>query len=62
LFPVGARSGLETVKAFQTIETLPASEGGDADGAARRAGNLVVASGDLFTQLLLAAWRVLAAQ
>jgi hypothetical protein len=62
LFPVGTGPGFETLKALQAIETFPASEGGDADGAARRVRNLVVASGDSFTQLLFATWRVLAAQ
>jgi hypothetical protein len=62
LFPVGARVRLETVKAFQAIETFPASESGDADGAARRVGDLVAASSDFLPQLLFAAWWVLAAQ
>jgi hypothetical protein len=62
LFPVGAGLGFETIKAFQAIEPFPAGEGGDADGAARRVGNLIAASGDFLPELLLAAWRVLAAQ
>jgi len=49
--------GLEVIEAVLSAAAFPASEGGDADGVAGRAGDVVVAGGDLSPRLPLApAW------
>jgi hypothetical protein len=57
---VGARSGLEAIKAALLVDALPASEGGGGEGASGRVGDVVGTVDDLSSQLLLAAGRVLA--
>jgi hypothetical protein len=58
---VGARGRLEAVEAVLLVDAFPASKRGGGDGAAGRAGDVVVAVGDLLTQLVFAARWVLAA-
>jgi hypothetical protein len=58
---VGARCGLEAVEASLLVDALPASKGGDGDRAAGRAGDVVVAAGDLLAELAFSTGRVLAA-
>ena len=54
LASVASGLGLEAVEAFLLVEPFPAGEGGGADSAAGGVGDVVVASGDLLAQLLLA--------
>ena len=58
---VRTRGGLEAVEATLLVDALPASKGGGGDGAAGRAGEVVVAVGDLLAESAFAAGRVRAA-
>jgi hypothetical protein len=53
--------GLEAVEALLLVDAFPASEGGGGDGAAGGARDVIAAAGNLLSEFVFAAGRVLAA-